>query len=212
LNSNTIRRAVLFLFLFAATAPVLRATVYVAQDGAFAAEACTAAGQFAAAHGGRSPSSWGDIEAYLTEPLDEVYTDLLPTKRYAFLTRPLQLPAPYTGDLIIVNRKPYRELTAEKTMLGTIQALTDPGRYIIYRTRDGGFHSAYVDETYIQTVFENSPDLLPTPDREPERSWEHAARRSSIVGWVAPVAIFCLVGYWFLTQKKSGGGGKPHEL
>ena len=50
--------------------------------------------------------------------------------------------------------------------------MCEPGRYIIYRTKDGRFQYEYVGEAYVQKAFRGNESLLPTPDTEPLRRRE----------------------------------------
>lgn len=153
---------------------------------------------FAAEHGGQSPASWADFQPYLVRPIDEAYRDITPTKRYAFLSKPLHLPRPYKGELLIITRRPFRDGELHTNWYGGIShGLREPGRYIVYRTPTGGFHSSYVEEHYVQTAFRGSEFLLPSPDTEPLRLRESQARFRSVLVWT----VIALIAAVFLARR-----------
>jgi hypothetical protein len=167
---------------------IARASGLITNEGHFAHTVATASQQYASEHGGRSPSSWSEFDGYIYGPLDVTFRYVVPTKRYAFLPTPLHLPPPHQGELLIVTRRPFREVNTSPRWF-QLSRLEQPGRYIIYRLNAGDFRTAYVDEAYIQQAFRGSGHLLPVPDSEPDRPWEVKLRREAF----GRLMIVCLV-------------------
>ncbi len=194
-------------FLVGASSTALALTIITAEGG-FARHVSRFAGFYAKDNEGRSPSSWLDIEKYCNAPIDATYCDITPTKRYAFLSQPLSLPQPYGGELVIITRRPFRDGTHYTNWYGGIsEGLRELGRYIIYRTSDGTFHSTYVDEAYVQKAFRGFESLLPEPDTEPLRKREWYARWRSIIAWtVAALIVAAFVGYRIFDHSSKSRG------
>jgi hypothetical protein len=188
--------------LFAASSTAC-ALSYSTAEGVFARHLAGIASSYAVLHEGRAPSSWTDIEAYLDRPIDEVYRHITPTKRYAFLSRPLSLPPPREGELLVITRRPFRDTRLYQGFFGIGRGLREPGRYILYRTPDGEFTSSYVDEAYVQRAFRGFESLLPPPDSEPMRRHEVEARWRSIFTWCGVVAVVALFAWWFLRRSRT---------
>ncbi len=159
---------------------------------------------FAREHEDRSPASWSDFDGYLTSPVDSVFYHIIPSKRYAFLSKPLNLPAPHLGNLLIITRRPFRDGRLYANFFGGIShGLREPGRYIIYRTQSGQFQASYVDEAYVQQAFRGSEALLPSPDTEPLRRHETDARKRSIITWAVAAAIPITLLTWRFFRRSS---------
>ena len=194
-------------FLIGASSTAL-ALSFSTAEGAFARHVSKLAEFYSNENEGRSPSSWSDLEKYCNSPIDAAYRDVTSTKRYAFLSKPLSLPRPYGGELVIITRRPFRDGTLYTNWFGGIsEGLREPGRYIIYRTADGAFHSAYVDEGYVQKAFRGFESLLPEPDTEPLRRREMVSRLISIIAWVvAALIVAAFVGYRIFSHSSKSRG------
>ena len=133
--------------LLLAASPAARGLSYSTGEGSFVLQVALAAEAYSQEHGGRSPASWPDLEPYFGRPLDEEFRSVTPTRRYAFLPQPLHLPPPHDGDLLLITRRPFREMKLYTNWYGgSSQGLREPGRYIIYRTDSGEFEGTYVEE------------------------------------------------------------------
>jgi len=189
-SRHPVNRTIYVLCILLAVSQAAHALSYSTAEGTFAHQVTMFADVYSNEHNGRSPASWSDLQPYLDQPIDEVFYYILPTKRYAFLQRPLRLPPPHEGELVIVTRRPFRESRLYTSWYaGISRGLREPGRYIIYRTSAGSFKARYVEEAYIQQAFRGSESLLPSPDTEPERRHESEARWRSFVSWAAIAAI-----------------------
>lgn len=185
-----VNRTIHVLCILLVLSQAAHALSYFTPDGIFAQNMASCAEVFSKEHAGRSPTSWADFQPYFQNPIDETFRHITPTKRYAFLSRPLHLPPPYDGDLLIVTRRPFRDGRLYTNWYGGIShGLREPGRYIIFRTGAGTFHAYYVEEAYVQQAFRGSESLLPSPDTEPERPRESEARRRSIISWAVAVLV-----------------------
>jgi hypothetical protein len=189
-----------FCLLLAASSPAW-ALIYGTPEGGFASNLANAASTYASHHEGRAPSAWSDIEDHLARPIDEAFRYVTPTKRYAFLSQPLSLPPPHKGELLLITRRPFREISLHSGFFGLSRSLREPGRYIIYRTQTGQFRSSYVNEPYVQQAFRGFESLLPTSDSEAMRTLEAEVeaevRRRSILNWCAGVVTIALLAIFF---------------
>ena len=196
--------------LLLAASPAARGLSYSTVEGSFALQVALAAEAYSQEHGGRSPASWPDLEPYFSRPIDEEFRAVTPTKRYAFLPQPLPLPPPHDGDLLLITRRPFREMRLYTNWYGGgSQGLREPGRYIIYRTDSGEFEGSYVEEAYIQQAFNGSGSLLPSPDSEPLRRHERheiEARRRSLLTWTAGAAFPLLLLARLIYRRSPGKG------
>lgn len=194
------KQTICALCILLITSHVAQALSYSTAEGCFASSIAQLSGLFAGEHEGQAPKSWSDIQAYLDRPIDKIYYYVLPTKRYAFMARPLQLPPPHEGELIIVTRRPFHDSRLYTNWFGGISGgLREAGRYIVYRRNSGEFESSYVDEAYIEKVFRGSESLMPAPDTEPERRHERNARWHFIINWgiFAVIATFVVARRYF---------------
>lgn len=149
------------------------------------------------AHSGQAPTGWADLESQLGQPMDTTHARVLPTKRYSFIAQPLRLPTPHEGELLLIARRPFRDVRLnEHRFLGERRSLREPGRYIVYRLSTGRFTSAWVDEPYVQRAFQGKESLLPAPDTEPLRAHELEIPRQRmrnrimlVLGLAAAVAV-----------------------
>ena len=150
--------------LLTAVTPVY-AHSYDTSEGIFANQLAIYAKLYSILNEGQSPSSWSDIQTCINSPIDTAYSDITPTKRYAFISTPFHLPAPYEGELLVITREPFRDVLLYTNFFGGISSRhQELGRYIIYREPDGQFRSAYVDEAYVQRAFQGFESRLPAPD------------------------------------------------
>jgi len=185
-------RTIHVLCILLAVSQAAHALSYSTAEGTFARQAAMFTDLYYKEHNGRSPATWSDLQSYLDRPIDEVFYYILPTKRYAFLRRPLRLPPPHDGELLIVTRRPFRESRLYTSWYGGIsRGLREPGRYIVYRTSAGSFEARYVEEAYIEQAFRGSESLLPSSDSEPERRHESEARWRSFFTWAVIAVIPC---------------------
>ena len=205
-----LRSHLYILCLLLAVSDVAHANSYSTAEGSLARALARSAELYAVKHG-HAPKSWSDFDPYLKMPNDALYRNIAPTKRYAFLSQPLHLPPPHKGDLLIITRRPFRELGRLYWPGVTIRSLREPGRYIIYRTSAGAFTSEYVSEAYVQQAFRGFESLLPTPDTEPERRHEREARVRSIVIWtLALLLVGALLAFVFLRRSSQSRDNGSH--
>ena len=166
-------------------------------EGLLAHHMAFLASEYAKQNGGLAPSSWSDLEAPIGRPLDQDFGQILPTKRYAFLSRPLSLPPPHDGELLVITRRPFRAASFHQTIFGVHDGLRERGRYIMYRNKKGEYTAAYVAEAYVQEAFRGFESLLPAPDNEPLRPHEVRARRRAIISW----GVIALIVTAFLARR-----------
>ena len=140
-------------------------------------------------HEGALPKTWNDFKGILEEPIEETMRHSVPVKRYAFISPPITLPEPHSGELVAINRRAIYDTTLSQGILGLTVGLRGPGRYIIYRNPDRHLTFAWVAEDYVLGAFAAAATNLPDPDNEPERVWVKKARRS-IYYWRA---IYCVI-------------------
>jgi hypothetical protein len=166
-------------------------------EGVFADHMAFLASEYAKQNRGLAPSSWSELEAPLGRSLDQQFSYIKPTKRYAFLSQPLRLPPPHAGDLLVITRRPFRAARSYQTIFGSHDGLRERGRYIMYRNKKGDFKASYVPETYVQEAFRGFESLLPAPDNEPLRAHELRARKRSIITW----SVIALIAIAFLARR-----------
>ncbi len=159
-----------------------------------------AASIYAIQHDGLAPSSWDEIQPFFSKPIDEAYEHIAPTKRYAFLAQPLRLPPPVHFEVLLITRRPFRDITVSQGLFGLLDGLSEPGRWIIYRRDDGGFAPVWMDEAYVREAFRGFESLLPAPDSGPLRRHEVEARRNSIVKWTGAAVIAAFLARRFFRR------------
>jgi len=163
------------------------ATSYTTPDGIFASVAAKAATRFSEQNDGRAPTSWADIETYKQAPIDETFSYLLPSRRYAFIEENLRLPesSRHQGTLLLIARRPFRNSKHYSPWYGGFGlGLTEPGRYIVYCTKSGEYRSKFLLEDSVQKIFATAPHLMPEPDSEPERAYITKHRRKQLTKWI----------------------------
>lgn len=181
---------------------VSQGTVSITGEGDFANQVTMAAHEFAEAHAGSSPTSWMDLQPYFSKPVDELFPRILPTKRYAFLPKPVQLGAFSDDEILLIARKPIQESTSSRSKKGDrSDKLGEPGRYVLTRSKSQGFLRHWLPEVAVQRIFRDAKAALPEPDNEPERQYMIDYRRRKMAPWIVAAAValgtFIL---WFLNR------------
>lgn len=147
-------------------------------------------------HEGAVPRSWEDLQPLLDVPVNEVMGYAAPSKRYAFVTPPLELAAPLRGELVAMNRSDIFDSTLSTSVLGYSSGLNGPGRYVIYRATEGKFSFAWVTSEYVHALFSRANVMLPTPDNEPERIWVKKVRQAHQIWTVVFGALAAGLACW----------------
>lgn len=172
------------LFLLVWLATLTGGGCIITREASFCLAMATSLEVHTKEHEGRLPSSWESVR--LPEGVssfDEIFPDITPTKRYAFLPQPVTLIPPHEGELVMITRRSFREARHEPGLFAV--PFTEPSRYLIYRQPGGEFAALLVREEYVQAVFRGQESLLPVPDGEPLRTREARVRW----GWI----IYCCV-------------------
>lgn len=191
--------AIIGVFLLLADSAVANSFSYTTPDRIFAERMARYANDFAESHGGRPPSTWADFETAIGFPVDAEFLRLLPTKRYAILD---PLPSDETIVLLLITRRPFRDLTLKSTTFGVEKGLRSPGRYIVYQAANGEFRTKYLDEGSVQRAFQEAGMELPAPDSEPLRQHEVEAHQRTVTRWTVTGAVASLAVIWYLFKSK----------
>jgi hypothetical protein len=179
------------------------ALVDITDEGHFAFNFELAAHEFAEANSGRSPSSWEDFHHYFSKPIDEVFPQILPTKRYAFLEKPVRMRSDSDFEILIIARKPIRESHRYRNWLGSrSRKWGEPGRYALTRSKSEGFMRQWLSEIAVQRIFRDANTTLPEPDKEPNRPPELTFYLSRYAEWIVLTGVLLgMVGIWFINRK-----------
>ena len=167
LQIRVVLRLILLIFILPTVGSAL---TYGTPDSGFCHNMVSFLRIYESQNEGRPPTTWTELDQTLSQPIDEIYYYLQPTKRYAFLSKPVVLLKPLEGKLVVMTRRPYRDTELYSGWFGINRRLDKSGYRIIYKTPDGDFQTKFVAEDYIQEVFRRAKLLLPEPDNEPERS------------------------------------------
>ncbi|MES2923575.1 MAG: hypothetical protein V4819_18615 [Verrucomicrobiota bacterium] len=183
---------------------VSQGLVEFTEEASFVVQVELSAHEYAEAHAGSSPTSWTDLQPYSSKPFDEVFPRILPTKRYAFLPKPVQIHALSDEEILLIARKPIRNFTSYRNWYGSrSDKLGDPGRYMLTRSKSQGFLRKWLPEVAVQRIFRDATAGLPEPDNEPERQYMIDFRRKKRAPWIALAAVvlgtFIL---WFINRSK----------
>lgn len=157
----------------------------------------------------RLPESWKEVDEERQHPLDEVFRNVLPTRRYALFSPPvvLEVHEKESVQLLAMTRKPMWE-TAWKGDIWRKETLKGPGRYLLYREPDGQVLCQWFDECTLQRFWRTTGHALPIPDNEPERVWVKKVRTRILTKRIVFGTLTLLAVAWiskrFFAKAKSG--------
>lgn len=151
---------------------------------------------YSRSHDGALPSSWEDLQPMLDRPIHEIMEYAAPAKRYAFVSPPLPMSAPFHGELVAINRSDIFDTTLTSTIVGFSRGLRGPGRYAIFRTEEGDFAYVWMTSDYVRELFTRANVALPIPDGEPERIWVKKARRAHRIWNIVWGTVIAGLAWW----------------
>lgn len=163
---------------------------------------------YSRSHDGALPSSWQDLQNIVEVPVDDALRHTVPSRRYAFISPPLKLVPPLHGELVAINRSDIFDSTLSMSIIGITRGLKGPGRYMIYRTKEGDFSVSWVAADYVQDLFDQAKVALPMPDGEPERIWVKEARRAHLIWNIVWGIVIAGLAWWlwrFFRRETSWG-------
>ena len=144
---------------------------------------CSLLGQHQEA-AGELPSSWEEFDKTISGAFAD--SELQPRKRYAFLARGSRVRLPDgRGELILISRRPFREVTRDQWIFGRVSRLSNPIRRGISVDGNGYLRVVSFSEKEVQELFGEQGLSLPEPDDLPEHpsvtAWKRRKRDSQIL-------------------------------
>lgn len=136
LQIRVVLRLILLIFILPTVGSAL---TYGTPDSGFCHNMVSFLRIYESQNEGRPPTTWTELDQTLSQPIDEIYYYLQPTKRYAFLSKPVVLLKPLEGKLVVMTRRPYRDTELYSGWFGINRRLDKSGYRIIYKTPDGDF-------------------------------------------------------------------------
>jgi hypothetical protein len=178
-------RVLVTIALLVGTAVASQALSY-GTPSSMAAQAMASNMDYARETGRKAPQTWAEMDALFARPVDEAFSYVLPTQRYAFVTNDVRIGE---SRLLLVMRSPFRDVRLYTAWYGGIaHGVRERGRWVILRDLKSVISARYVAEDVVATAFAKAGVSLPTPDGlgewPHEREYRHSRNTKICVGSV----------------------------
>lgn len=148
---------------------------------------------------GTLPQNWDEITRYLDgTDIDELFPYVQPSKRYAFVSEPVQISLrDHTkAKIAMMMRSSFRDLKVSGEFPGfRLKGLTKPGRYLILQSENGDMRARFVLETDIRKTFREAGIKLPKLDSLPTFPHEREYQRNRIFLWFGLTLLIAALVY-----------------
>jgi hypothetical protein len=194
-------RVLVTIVLLVATAVASRALSY-GTPSSMAAQAMASNMDYARESGRKAPQTWDEMDVLFARPVDEAFSYVLPTRRYAFVKNDVRIGE---SRLLLVMRSPFRDVRLYTAWYGGIaHGVRERGRWVILQDSKSVIGARYVAEDLVTAAFAKAGVSLPTPDGlgewPHETEYRHSRNIKMVVGSVV-VSVVLAVVFLRLTER-----------
>jgi hypothetical protein len=152
-----------------------------------AAQAMASRMDYSRETGGKVPETWEEMDALFARPMDDAFSYVLPTRRYAFVTNDIRIA---DSRLLLMMRSPFRDVRLYTAWYGGIaRGVRERGRWVILQDSQSVIRARYVAENLVTAAFARAGVSLPMPDGLEEWPHEVEYRHSRITKTVVSSVI-----------------------
>ena len=168
-------------------------------------------------HGGASPDKWSDLDSYFDGGVAQVAKYVQGKERYALLSPPISFSEPFEGELIIVSRRAFNDVSHYLERSGKLGLEIGPlGHYAVVRTQRGDIEQHWFTEDEMAKVYTSAGVPKVAADSLPERDSVVRLRRKLVINNVfafgSGTLLLLLALRWFVKRAKHNSAAQTTSL